>query len=263
MRDFADRALGEHAKGIPYGIYGVAHDEGWVSVGDVADTAEFAVESIRRWNQMGWARFPGADRLLITADAGRSNGYRLRAWKVLARLAAEAGLRITVCRYPPGTSKWSRSFLMGPGAPGRLLSPGSRRPDDIRAGRRSDHFLERLVLSDVSLFSLSSRQVVGEDPLCAVRRVAARSPMRKPHMPVSRIMRIMTTPPHHEPTSLVWFHLPRGPRGDGSCSLGRSGRQEGYTGGPRPPDSAFMATGSGGVVRWPAQLPHSPLATSC
>jgi len=70
-----------------------------VSVGDVADTAEFAVESIRRWwNQMGKARFPDAERLLITADAGGSNGYRLRAWKVeLARLAAEGGLRITVC----------------------------------------------------------------------------------------------------------------------------------------------------------------------
>jgi Rhodopirellula transposase DDE domain len=206
VHDFADRALGEHAKGIPYGNYGVANDEGWVSAGDVADTAEFAVESIRWWNQMGWARLPDADRLLITADAGGSNGCRLRAWKVqLARLAAEAGLRITVCHYPPGTSKWNRSFLMGPGAPGRLLSPGTRRADDIRAGRRSDHFLERLVLSDVSLFSLSSRQVVGEDPLCAVRRVAARSPMRKPHMPVSRIMRIMTTPTHHEPTSLSGF----------------------------------------------------------
>ena len=110
VHDFADRALGEHAKAIPYGIYDVANDEGWVSVGDVADTAEFAVESIRRWwNQMGRARFPDADRLLITADAGGSNGYRLRAWKVeLARLAAETGLRITVCHYPPGTSKWNR-----------------------------------------------------------------------------------------------------------------------------------------------------------
>ena len=95
MHDFADRDLGELAKAIPYGIYDVANDEGWVSVGDVADTAEFAVESIRRWwNQMGRARFPDADRLLITADAGGSNGYRLRAWKVeLARLAAETGLR--------------------------------------------------------------------------------------------------------------------------------------------------------------------------
>ena len=110
VHDFADRSLGEFAKAIPYGIYDVANDEGWVSVGDSADTAEFAVESIRRWwNQMGRARFPDATRLLITADAGGSNGYRLRAWKWhLARLAAETGLDITVCHYPPGTSKWNR-----------------------------------------------------------------------------------------------------------------------------------------------------------
>ena len=110
VHDFADRDLGQHAKAIPYGIYDVAHNEGWVSVGDVADTAEFAVESIRRWwDQMGRARFPHADRLLITADAGGSNGYRLRAWKVeLARLASETGLDITTCHYPPGTSKWNR-----------------------------------------------------------------------------------------------------------------------------------------------------------
>ncbi len=110
VHDFADRALGEHAKAIPYGIYDLANNEGWVSVGDSADTAEFAVEAIRQWwAQMGRARFPDAERLLITADAGGSNGYRLRAWKVeLARLAAETGLRITVCHYPPGTSKWNR-----------------------------------------------------------------------------------------------------------------------------------------------------------
>ena len=110
VHDFADRSLGEFTKAIPYGVYDLGNDEGWVSVGDVADTAEFAVEAIRRWwNQMGKARFPDADRLMITADAGGSNGYRLRAWKVeLARLAAEIGLRITVCHYPPGTSKWNR-----------------------------------------------------------------------------------------------------------------------------------------------------------
>ena len=110
VHDFADRDLGQHGKAIPYGIYDVANDEGWVNVGDTADTAEFAVESIRRWwNQMGHDRFPGAERLLITADAGGSNGYRLKAWKVqLARLAAEIGLDITVCHYPPGTSKWNR-----------------------------------------------------------------------------------------------------------------------------------------------------------
>ncbi len=80
VHDFADPALGEYAKAIPYGVYDVVNDEGWVSVGDTADTAEFAVESIRRWwNRMGKARFPNATRLLITADAGGSNGYRVRA----------------------------------------------------------------------------------------------------------------------------------------------------------------------------------------
>ncbi|MGH7745657.1 MAG: ISAzo13 family transposase [Candidatus Dormibacteria bacterium] len=110
VHDFADPALGEFAKAIPYGIYDVSNNEGWVNVGDVADTAEFAVCSIRRWwDQMGRARFPDATRLLVTADAGGSNGYRLRAWKVeLARLSADIGLEITVCHYPPGTSKWNR-----------------------------------------------------------------------------------------------------------------------------------------------------------
>ncbi|MGH9305926.1 MAG: ISAzo13 family transposase, partial [Acidimicrobiales bacterium] len=107
VHDFIDTELG---KAIPYGIYDLANNEGWVSVGDTADTAEFAVESIRRWwNAMGKQRFPAATRLLITADAGGSNGYRLRAWKVhLAELAYETGLDITVCHYPPGTSKWNK-----------------------------------------------------------------------------------------------------------------------------------------------------------
>ena len=110
VHDFADRALGEFAKAIPYGVYDVGNDEGWVSVGDSADTAEFAVESIRRWwNSLGRTRFPDATRLMITADAGGSNGYRIRAWKWhLARLATESGLDITVCHYPPGTSKWNK-----------------------------------------------------------------------------------------------------------------------------------------------------------
>jgi hypothetical protein len=110
VHDFADRRLGEFAKAIPYGVYDIGNDEGWVNVGDSADTAEFAVESIRRWwNTLGRDRFPDARRLLITADAGGSNGYRVRAWKWhLARLATETGLQITVCHYPPGTSKWNR-----------------------------------------------------------------------------------------------------------------------------------------------------------
>ena len=110
VHDFKDPALGEFAKAIPYGVYDVGNDQGWVSVGDSADTAEFAVASIRRWwNQLGRDRFPDADRLLITADAGGSNGYRIRAWKWhLAQLAADTGLEITVCHYPPGTSKWNK-----------------------------------------------------------------------------------------------------------------------------------------------------------
>jgi transposase len=110
VHDFADPELAEYAKAIPYGVYDVFNNEGWVNVGDTADTAEFAVESIRRWwNQIGAVRFPDATRLLITADAGGSNGYRVRAWKKnLADLAEETGLAITVCHYPPGTSKWNK-----------------------------------------------------------------------------------------------------------------------------------------------------------
>jgi hypothetical protein len=110
VHDFKDPELGEYAKAIPYGVYDLANNEGWVNVGDTADTSEFAVESIRRWwHQMGKERFKDAHSLLITADAGGSNGYRVRAWKVeLARLARETGLAITVCHYPPGTSKWNK-----------------------------------------------------------------------------------------------------------------------------------------------------------
>jgi hypothetical protein len=105
--DFVDPELG---RAVPYGVYDLANDEGWVSVGDTADTATFAVEAVRRWwDTMGRPRFPAATKLLITADAGGSNGYRVRLWKVeLARLAAENGLDITVVHYPPGTSKWNR-----------------------------------------------------------------------------------------------------------------------------------------------------------
>jgi Rhodopirellula transposase DDE domain/Helix-turn-helix of DDE superfamily endonuclease len=105
--DFPDGELG---KAVPYGIYDVAANTGWVNVGTDGDTAAFAVESIRRWWQaVGALAYPAAGRLLITADAGGSNGYRTRAWKAgLAALAAETGLDITVCHFPPGTSKWNR-----------------------------------------------------------------------------------------------------------------------------------------------------------
>jgi hypothetical protein len=105
--DFPDEELG---KAIPYGVYDLARDTGWVNVGTDHDTAAFAVESIRRWwKGAGQAQNPLARRLLITADAGGSNGYRTRAWKSeLAALAVETGLQITVCHFPPGTSKWNK-----------------------------------------------------------------------------------------------------------------------------------------------------------
>jgi hypothetical protein len=97
-------------KGIPYGVYEVTRNCGWVSVGIDHDTAEFAVESIRRWwKQMGQAVYPQATRLLITADAGGSNGYRTRLWKFsLQQLADEMGVAISVSHLPPGTSKWNK-----------------------------------------------------------------------------------------------------------------------------------------------------------
>jgi Rhodopirellula transposase DDE domain len=104
--DFPDRELG---KAIPYGIYDLAANTGWVGVGTDHDTAAFAVACLRRWwDTVGRAVYPHAARLLITADAGGSNGYRTRAWKAeLAALAVETGLEITVCHFPPGTSKWN------------------------------------------------------------------------------------------------------------------------------------------------------------
>ena len=97
-------------KVTPYGIYDLGANAGWVSVGTDRGTAAFAVESIRRWRHArGREDYPGARRLLITADAGGSNGYRTRAWKTaLADLARETGLEITCCHFPPGTSKWNK-----------------------------------------------------------------------------------------------------------------------------------------------------------
>jgi hypothetical protein len=102
-------ALAE-GKAIPYGVYDVATNEGFVSVGSDHDTAAFAVETIRRWYEaMGRPTYPEATRLLICADGGGSNDSRSRGWKVqLGALAAETGLEITVCHLPPGTSKWNR-----------------------------------------------------------------------------------------------------------------------------------------------------------
>ncbi len=107
VHDFIDPELD---KANPYGVYDLAADTGWVSVGTDHDTAAFAVETIRRWWQTaGTTAYPHASRLLITADGGGSNGYRTRLWKTeLAALAAQTGLTITVCHLPPGTSKWNK-----------------------------------------------------------------------------------------------------------------------------------------------------------
>ncbi len=107
VHDFIDKDLG---KAIPYGIYDVSANTGWVSVGTDHDTSAFAVATLRRWwDTIGRHRYPHADRLQICADGGGSNGYRIRAWKIeLAALAAETGLAITVCHLPPGTSKWNK-----------------------------------------------------------------------------------------------------------------------------------------------------------
>jgi transposase len=107
VHDFIDKDLG---RATPYGIYDIGRNSGWVSVGVDHDTAEFAVQSIRRWwRSMGQQSHPRAKRLLITADCGGSNGSRLRLWKwELQKLADETGLRIAVCHLPPGTSKWNK-----------------------------------------------------------------------------------------------------------------------------------------------------------
>jgi len=105
--DFVDEKRG---KALPYGVYDLYLNQGWVSVGIDHDTAQFAVESIRRWwDEMGSPLYPDAYQLLITADCGGSNGYRVRLWKLeLQHLADDTGLAIEVCHFPPGTSKWNK-----------------------------------------------------------------------------------------------------------------------------------------------------------
>jgi hypothetical protein len=107
VHDFIDPKL---SRAVPYGVYDITNNVGWVSVGTDHDTATFAVNTIRRWRRtMGKRRHPKAKRLMITADGGGSNGYRVRLWKVeLQKLADELKLPITVCHLPPGTSKWNK-----------------------------------------------------------------------------------------------------------------------------------------------------------
>lgn len=105
--DFIDKELG---KAVPYGVYDIVKNEGWVSVGISKDTAEFAVNSIRTWwQQMGKEHYPLANKLLVTADGGGSNSSRSRLWKKeLQTLSTELGLEVHICHFPPGTSKWNK-----------------------------------------------------------------------------------------------------------------------------------------------------------
>lgn len=105
--DFKDKQLG---KAIHYGVYDIASDQGWVSVGIDHDTAQFAVNSIRSWwDHLGRPRYPNTTTLHITADCGGSNGNRIRLWKVeLQKLANQTGMTIAVCHFPPGTSRWNK-----------------------------------------------------------------------------------------------------------------------------------------------------------
>jgi len=107
VHDFIEK---EHGRATPYGVFDLDRNEAWVSVGVSHDTAEFAVQSIRTWwREMGVQRYPQASSLVITADGGGSNGYRLRLWKLeLQALVDELGFPITVCHLPPGTSKWNK-----------------------------------------------------------------------------------------------------------------------------------------------------------
>jgi len=105
--DFIDKELG---KAVPYGVYDIAQNQGWVSVGISSDTAEFAVNTIRTWwQQKGKEQYPNAQKLLITADGGGSNSSRSRLWKKeMQRFATETGIEISECHFPPGTSKWNK-----------------------------------------------------------------------------------------------------------------------------------------------------------
>lgn len=107
VHDFADNELG---KIVPYGVYDLTYNQGWVSIGINHDTAEFAVATIRRWwKRMGHGLYPEATELLITADGGGSNGSRVRLWKIeLQKLVDELDMTIHVCHFPPGTSKWNK-----------------------------------------------------------------------------------------------------------------------------------------------------------
>ena len=173
VHDFIDKELG---KAIPYGVYDLASNEGWVSVGITHDTARFAVASIRRWwTEMGHARFPRARKLMITADGGGSNSSRNRLWKVaLQELADELELRLQVCHFPPGTSKWNKiehrmfSFITQNwrGKPlvshqavvNLIASTTTRAGLTVKAALDSAHYETKIKISDEELSGLKLKR---------------------------------------------------------------------------------------------------------
>lgn len=166
VHDFPDQKLG---KAIPYGVYDLASNEGWVSVGIDHDTARFAAKSIGRWwRQMGRKRYPKAKRLMITADGGGSNASRSRLWKVaLQELADGLGLELHVCHFPPGTSKWNKiehrlfNFITQNwrGRPltsyqvivNLIAKTTSRKGLKVRAALDTNHYETGIVVSDEEL----------------------------------------------------------------------------------------------------------------
>ena len=170
VHDFQDPQLG---KAIPYGVYDLTSNEGWVSVGITHDTARFAVASIRRWwTEMGADRFPRARKLMITADGGGSNGSRNRLWKVaLQELADELGLALHVCHFPPGTSKWNKiehrlfSFITQNwrGKPlvshqtivNLIASTTTRTGLVVKAALDTDHYETQIKITDAELAQLN------------------------------------------------------------------------------------------------------------
>jgi hypothetical protein len=173
VHDFIDPKLG---KAIPYGVYDLASNEGWVSVGITHDTAQFAVASIRRWwTEMGAARFPRARKLMITADGGGSNSSRNRLWKVaLQQLADELELPLQVCHFPPGTSKWNKiehrmfSFITQNwrGKPlvshqaivSLIASTTTRTGLTVKAALDTNHYETRIKITDEELAQLNLKR---------------------------------------------------------------------------------------------------------
>ncbi|HEV2690588.1 MAG TPA: ISAzo13 family transposase [Bryobacteraceae bacterium] len=173
VHDFADKALG---KAIPYGVYDILNNQGWVSVGIDHDTAQFAANSIRRWwTGMGCRRFPRAEELLITADGGGSNGSRSRLWKrCLQELADDLQIRLVVCHFPPGTSKWNkiehrlfsfitqnwrgRPLISRQAVVNLIASTTTRAGLIVRAALDTNHYETAIKVSDSELARLKLRR---------------------------------------------------------------------------------------------------------